>query len=250
MAFFMAKGLKPTFAWQDMIGEEHHNAFTVAKMLEIDLLTDVRDLLDTAIAEGQSMSWFRGQLEPMLIERGWWGRQKVVDPATGQEVEAQLGSMHRLETIFRTNMQSAYSAGEWQAIQDQSADAPYLMYDAVDDYRTRETHKKLDELVLPVNSPFWQTHYPPNGWNCRCGVIQLDEDDFKAIGKKNPDEEPVIQWREWKNPRTGNMERIPADIDPGWGTNAGITRRQDLDRLIQEKIDALPPDMRAAAKGI
>ena len=42
ISYFRAKGLKPTFAWQDMLGEEHIRAFTVAKMMDADLLDTVR----------------------------------------------------------------------------------------------------------------------------------------------------------------------------------------------------------------
>ena len=33
----------------------------------------------------------------------------------------------------------------------------------------------LDGIIKPVDDPFWNTNYPPNGWGCRCNVIQTNE---------------------------------------------------------------------------
>jgi hypothetical protein len=40
----------------------------------------------------------------------------------------------------------------------------------------RDTHRQLDRIIRPVDDPFWDTHYPPNGWRCRCDVRQTDDD--------------------------------------------------------------------------
>ncbi|MEJ2694120.1 MAG: hypothetical protein P8166_14030 [Candidatus Thiodiazotropha sp.] len=41
MQFFGQKGLKPTFSWMDMLADAHDQAFTVAKMMDVDLLAEV-----------------------------------------------------------------------------------------------------------------------------------------------------------------------------------------------------------------
>jgi len=248
VAFFQEKGLKPTFAWQDMIGEEHSKAFTVAKIIDVDLLKTVRDEVDAAIKDGHTIGAFRQRLEPILQQHGWWGRKTVVDPLTGQAVKAQLGSPARLRTIFRTNMASAYSVGHWQKIQINKAAMPFLQYDAVDDLRTRPEHAALDGLVLPVDHPFWHSHYPPNGWNCRCGVIQMTRRQLiEHTGKDGPDKAPRIKDVNWTNPRTGQTIKVPADLDPGWDINPGQGAITALDKLLSEKVAALPADMKAAA---
>lgn len=163
--YFKSKGLKPSFSYADMMDEAHDSAFTVAKMMDVDMLGQIRASLDLAMANGQTFKEWSDTITPVLQSGGWWGRKKVVDPLSGQEVVAQLGSPWRLETIFRTNMQTAYAAGAWQEINAQKEIAPYLMYDAVDDLRTRPLHASWDQKVLQVTSPWWQTHYPPNGYN-------------------------------------------------------------------------------------
>ena len=178
IAFFRDKELLTSFAWQDVWKAEHEIAFTVAKMADLDLLADVRDAVDEAIADGTTLADFKRRLIPLMEKAGWWGVQEQEDPLTGQKQLVQLGSPRRLETIFRTNMAMSYSAGEWQQIEETAEEAPYLMYDAVDDNRTREQHRAWNGTVLRWDDPWWQTHRPPNGWNCRCSVIQLGRYEY------------------------------------------------------------------------
>ena len=162
VSYFKAKGLKVTFDWRDMLGEEHANAFTVAKMADIDLLADVQASLDDALSNGLSYDQWKKGIVPTLQAKGWWGKQAVTDPLTGETISANLGSPARLKTIFRTNLQGAYAAGNWQQIDAQKDLAPYLMYDAVDDHRTRPEHAAWDGTVLPISSEWWKAHYPPH----------------------------------------------------------------------------------------
>lgn len=94
----------------------------------------------------------------------------------------QLGlrpaSKGQLETIFRTQTQIAFSAGKYRA----ERETPYIhealwgyRYVTTGDDRVRPTHKLLDGVTLPKEHPFWQTFYPPNGFNCRCQAIPLFE---------------------------------------------------------------------------
>lgn len=246
LGYFKGKGLRPTFSYADMIGRANDQAFTVAKMLDVDLLAQVRTSLDAAMANGTPFGEWRRELEPILRAAGWWGKGPMPDPITGQVVNAQLGSAWRLETIFRTNLQTAYAAGQWQEIQQQAELAPFLMYDAVDDFRTRDLHRAWDGKVLPVNSPWWRTHYPPNGWNCRCGVIQLDAEQLASMGITPQADPPSDGFYSWTNPRTGETIRVPNGLDPGFDRNPGDTLQGELRELLREKVAVLPEDMQAA----
>lgn len=248
IAYFTAKKLKPTFSYADMMDDAHDHAFTVAKMMDVDMLGQVRASMESALANGVSYKQWRKEITPILQSGGWWGKQQVVDPLTGQEVVAQLGSPWRLQTIFRTNMQTAYAAGAWQEIETQKDVAPYLMYDSIDDFRTRPLHRAWDRTVLPVDDDWWFTHYPPNGYNCRCGVIQLSQDELAGLGIEPNKSPPKSGSYDWTNPRTGEELKIPNGIDPGFTHNAGKSWKWKTKQLLQEKIDALQADMRAAAK--
>lgn len=186
------------------------------------------------MASGKPFKQWASEISPMLESKGWLGSQ--TRPAW------------RLENIFRTNMQSAYAAGQWEQIQAQAEIAPFLMYDAVDDFRTREEHAARDGTIQPVT---WiglkRGWYPPCGWSCRCGVIQLSQDDLDDMDLKvSPT--PRLSTYEWKNPRTGKTVRVLMGNDPGFDFNPGLSRAQELKNLANEKAKALPPDLRAAAK--
>jgi len=92
----------------------------------------------------------------------------------------------RLEAIFRTQSQTAYNAGRWQA--DQDEDVQDILwgyeYSTVGDDRVRPEHAVLDGVRLPKNDPFWQAAWPPNGYNCRCIAtpIMKGESEARARG--------------------------------------------------------------------
>lgn len=233
--FFRAKGYATGFNWQDVWQKEHDGAFTVAKMMDVDLLRDVRVAVDKAISQGQTLAQFREELEPRLVQAGWWGKAEMLDPLTGESKVVQLGSPRRLRTIFQTNMQASYSAGHWQQIQETKAEAPFLMYDAVDDDQTRDEHRAWDGTVLRADDPWWSTHMPPNGWNCRCGVIQLSAEEARARGFDVATQAPPSPTREYVNPRTGEVSQVPEGIDPGWAYNPGESRSEQMQRQLDEK---------------
>ncbi len=221
--FFRSKGYAIGFSWRDIWKEEHALAFTVAKAMRIDILEDIRAAVDQAISKGIAYSEFKKNLEPILQAKGWWGRKKLRDPKTGRLVNAQLGSNRRLKIIFDTNTRMAYAAGRWQRIEAVAAQRPYLRYVGVLDDRIREQHRGWHGTVRLVGDGFWDSHYPPNGWRCRCTVEQLSQDDMDAFGYEvSPP--PKIKHRLVKNRRNGRMMRVPEGISPGFDYNVGKAR--------------------------
>ena len=221
LEYFRSKGFKTSFAWQDVWQEEHAKAFTVAKAMSRDILQDIRDAVDRALAEGTTMEQFRKELEPVLRAKGWWGKQKMVDPQTGEEKLVQLGSGRRLRTIFNTNVRVAYAAGDWVRMQQTKRFLPYLKYHHLDPQdHPRPEHQAWGGTVLHIDDPWWDTHYPPCAWGCHCWTTALTASMARAepkFGRKPP----VFAPKPYKNPRTGEVISIERGIDPGWSYNVG-----------------------------
>ena len=216
--------------WRDTAAEQHVASFTVAKMMETDLLQDVQKAVGAAIEDGTTFEQFRAEMEPLLRRRGWWGQKDGV----------QLGSVRRLRTIFDVNIRTAYAEGQWKRIERVAESRPYLRYVATLDNRTRPQHRAWHEIILPIDHPFWETHFPPNGWRCRCGVVQLSDDDLKRNDWK-VSSSPRVQTIPWENRRTGKIHQVPVGIDPGWDHNVGkISGRVRTRELLEERVRAWP----------
>lgn len=100
---------------------------------------------------------------------------------------------YRLQNIFRTNIQAAYNRGKWYQQQDNKKNRPYLIYDAINDVRTRPNHLLMDKVVRHIDDAFWDTHYPPCGYQCRCSTRSLTEEQAKARGITSDDELPDVE---------------------------------------------------------
>lgn len=223
--WFREKGYALTFDWRDMWEQQHARAFTVAKAGQLDVLADIREAVDRAIAEGVPLAQFRKELTPLLQAKGWWGKQQMRDPLTGEDALVQLGSPRRLRTIYQTNLRMAMAAGRWETIERTAARRPYLRYVAVLDGREREQHGGWHGTVLPYDHPWWNTHYPPNGWGCRCKVQQLSQRDLDRFGYNVSSSAPPLQMVAWTNERTGQTVQVPRGIAPGFAYNVGKAPR-------------------------
>ncbi|MRR33163.1 phage head morphogenesis protein, partial [bacterium] len=168
--YFESKGFAITWDWHEILEHAHARAFTVAKATRLDILQDIRDELQRGLDEGTTFADFKKALTPRLKAKGWWG--EVVNETTGEI--AQVGP-HRLRTIFETNIQTAYQVGHYKSQMENAADRPWWMYVAVLDSRTRPAHAALNGLTFRHDDPFWSSHYPPNGFRCRCSVRALDD---------------------------------------------------------------------------
>ena len=116
------------------------------------MLSDIKSAVETAIKDGHSFEHFKKDLQPTLIKKGWWGRKKMTDPLTGEEVDAQLGSDRRLKTIYDTNLRSAYQKAQYDRTMESDLH-PYLMYRVGNSARHREQHLAWDGLILPKDAP-------------------------------------------------------------------------------------------------
>ncbi len=245
--YLRRKGYGVSWDWHEMWEVAHARAFAVAKAVRLDVLATVREAVDTALAQGQTRREFARALEPKLRALGWWGRKVVAGPH-GDEEEVQLGSPRRLKTIFDTNMRTAHNAARFRRQHGDAVSRPWWMYDAVNDARTRPAHAAMDRRVYRHDDPIWHSHYPPNGWNCRCRVRALTDRQVASMGLATYDttkgdatdglltperEPPAIgvdrrTGEELRRPGTSYVfdvggRAVTVTPDPGWSYNPGRT---------------------------
>lgn len=222
LAYFQKKQLRPSFDYRAVWREEQAFAFTIAKSTAADILKDVYEGLQDALKDGKTFHQFQKELTPLLVKKGWWGKQTVVDPKTGEAIEAQLGSPRRLKIIYDTNLRTARAAGQWQRLEQTKHALPYLLYELGPSRKHRQEHLAFAGTILAVDDPFWKTHTPPNGWGCKCRIRALTRSEAKRRGGAS--ESPTVETIAWHNKRTGFTETVPQGIDPGFDTNPGKVR--------------------------
>ncbi|MCF6185811.1 MAG: DUF935 family protein, partial [Bacteroidales bacterium] len=77
-----------------------------------------------------------------------------------------------LRTEYNQAVSATQSAVRWNKY-EKNADRYFLQYRTAGDERVRTSHANLNRITLPVSDSFWNEHYPPNGWGCRCSVIEV-----------------------------------------------------------------------------
>lgn len=216
-AFFRQKVNLPTERWTDLWQGQHARAFVVAGATRDALLADLREAVDAAISKGETLEDFRARFRDIVARHGWTGW-------TGQGTAA--GEAWRTAVIYHTNLRTAYMAGRWETLKT----FPYLKYQHNTVANPREAHKAWDGLIIGRDDPWWQAHYPPNGWGCRCSVTGVSAARLRAEGRQ-PDAAPAA---------------IKNDPPPEWSYHVGeaangrYVEDQDMAKLLEQKWRALP----------
>lgn len=182
-------------------------AFAVAGLARLDQVSALQTALADALEQGETLASFKKRAAAIIEEAGWKGR--------------------RVENIFRTNVQQAYQAGRYVQMRRASKARPYWQYVAVQDRRTRPAHAVLDGKVYPADHEFWNAHYPPNGFQCRCTVRSLSPRQVEAERLTVERDMPGPQV--WTDDKTGmeHFVNMPGP-DRGFAGNPGKDWLQGL----------------------
>ena len=211
-AYFRQKLSLPTEGWRDIMRGAHDRAFVVAGATKADLLADLRQAVDDAISKGTGLGAFRKDFDGIVARHGW--------DHTGAR-------SWRSRVIYQTNMLSSYSAGRLVQLRQAAADGLVWMYKHSDSVlHPRPLHVSWNGITRPGSDPWWQTHYPPNGWGCKCYVTAVHPDRVQRQGGRTdaPPDDGI-------NPQGGG----PAGIDEGWDYMPGASVADDVARLVGEK---------------
>lgn len=101
--------------------------------------------------------------------------------------EQFLNDVRKIDSKYNSNYlraeynfvnSSAVMAAKWEEFK-QYGDRYYLQYRTAGDKRVRPEHAALNRVTLPITDSFWETFFPPNGWNCRCTVVQVRKSKYE-----------------------------------------------------------------------
>lgn len=224
VAFFRGKlgNLIRTESWLDVQKSAHDTGFMVAGAMKLDLLADLAGAVDQAISEGTGIEAFRKNFDQIVEKHGW----------------SYKGEYNwRTRTIYRTNMTSSYSAG--RLVQLKSGSFTHWIYRHSDSVaRPRPLHVAWNGLTLPADDPWWNAHYPPNGWGCQCYVIGATRKTAERMGGRIEDA-----------PDDGTEpDGRPKGIDKGWDYMPGATTVDQVRRALSEKLPDYPKPLADALR--
>lgn len=128
-----------------------------------------------------------------------------ISPYLGEGEEGASAATRRAELLLRTQGYQAYAVCKEEVMQRQSAAFPYAEYVTAGDHGVRDSHAALNGLILPVDSPFWDTHTPPWEWGCRCEKIPRTAADVGRISAEESRRPPEAR-RVVSGPRLTQLE--------------------------------------------
>ncbi len=166
----------PGLPFREAVEWFQERAFTIAGFTQESLLENVKQEILRNMEKGETFRDFKKNFKKILGKKGIT-RLKP----------------YRIETIYRTNMQSAYQAGRYQQMQSATVKRlrPYWRYVAVMDNVTRPEHAAMNGKVYPADHEIWGKWYPPNGFNCRCYVETVSARELQRYGWQI-EENPVL----------------------------------------------------------
>lgn len=165
-------------AVQEFIGS--HSSALDASMQKVEMSDIMRRRLSRSNFIFSGMKTFHELNEafPSLVDEN--GNRK--------SFERFLNDVQKIDRTYNVNYlraeynfvnSSAQMAAKWERFME-DGDRYYLQYRTQRDDKVRPEHAALDRVTLPITDSFWEEFYPPNGWNCRCNVVQVLKSKYPA----------------------------------------------------------------------
>lgn len=179
--FIKSKPIVSRSIFKGMLPEIKARAFTIAGIEPANVLQAVRDRL-ADLPAGASWDDVKSDVAADISPY-------LVDPdATDEERDGQiLAANRKAELLVRIHGFQAYQSASYQVMDRQRDALPYWQYLSMEDDRVRPSHDALDKVILPADHEFWQTHFPPWDWGCRCQAVPISQEDRDDVAKDDED---------------------------------------------------------------
>jgi len=179
-------------AFDKLLPDLRGRALTITGVESVKVMERVRESI-ASLAEGRTWDEAKADIAASL------------DPWLGEEASGERATL-----LLRTHGFQAFQAANWEVAQS-DADTTHLQYLATEDDAVRDSHLALNGLILPKTDPFWDDHYPPWDWGCRCRVRPMNPDmvemERKADRERNPDARLVMDGPALEQLRNGSLLR-------------------------------------------
>jgi SPP1 gp7 family putative phage head morphogenesis protein len=211
--YLQSKGYKLSRDWREVWKDANKRAFTITKIMKQDILKDVKESIIRSIEEGKGYDTFKREVEKSMELKGW-----TTNP-------------WRLKTIYRTNLDVAYSVGRFREQWSVKHSVPYWQYITANDDKVRPSHAAFHNKIFLATDPIWKIIYPPNGFNCRCKVITHTRKEYRKLKEKGFQVEKSkdrLKEVEVEIGPIGNKTKVKVHtfdghlIDPGWDYNPAL----------------------------
>jgi SPP1 gp7 family putative phage head morphogenesis protein len=207
--------------FEQMLPEVRARTFLVSGLVPLDIAQKLRDRI-ADIPDGGD--WDKAKRDIADSLSPFFQPDVAAKNAEGnlmsdseRQAAAQAAAERRSELLLRTHGYQAYSAAQYNVLERQKDVFPFWRYQTAQDDRVRDSHAALEGVVLPANDPFWQTHFPPWDFNCRCTVVPLSDADVAEISQedksKPPEERSILDEQQRSRMNTdGTLLRGPNEI--------------------------------------
>ena len=204
----------------EQLAQDVYEGKTDSKSIDPAYIAAMYGEMNTAAGKGYGKEWFKvnkstGNISPEVIQmqRNLYkfsgAKSTVVLQEINQILQKQMPwkqfrdevlklnpkyNKNYLQAEWQTANQSAKHARDWEYYKSNASLYPNLAYRTQGDERVRDAHVLLNGVVAAIGSEFWKSHYPPNGWRCRCYVVQTaetatNEDKIPKLNDKDFPEE-------------------------------------------------------------
>ncbi len=166
-----------------LLPELKARAFTISGIEGANAMQSIRDKI-AELPAGGDWDTIKQQIADDLANEGLFDNPDADEESRAASAEA---AERRAEILLRTHGFQAYSAARFNVMNRQKDALPFWKYQTVGDEHVRDEHAALDGVILPADSPFWNDHYPPWDWGCRCLVVPLDAEEVAEIREAEKD---------------------------------------------------------------
>jgi SPP1 gp7 family putative phage head morphogenesis protein len=156
--------------WHRLLEEEEERATSVAEDVLRAVTVDLMAAVLKAMESGGTIEDFRRDYDRIVVEHGW-------------SYHGNAGWHSQL--IYRMHTSLSHAAGRWEQGQRLEAARPGHYFGrlvTVGDHRVRDSHAQMHGIIRPIADPYWLTHWPPNGFNCRCYAQVVSKTSMAGFG--------------------------------------------------------------------